>query len=106
MMLIREIMYCKPGKVKPLIEMFKKMDALSEKMGMPKMRIMTDFSTDRYWTLVAEMEVASLQEFEDMMSGSGKFKPEESAMKQMEEVSKGYHDFVDQGRREIYKIEN
>jgi hypothetical protein len=106
MMLIREIMYCKPGKVKALIEKFLAMNELAVKAGMPKMRVMTDFATDRYWTLVAEMETPSLQDFEDMMSGRGKYQADEATMKKFDEVMKGYHDLVDGGRREIYKLEN
>ena len=102
MLLIREVMYCKPGKVKNLVEMFKGMNKLSQKVGMPKMRVLTDFSAERYWTLVAEMEVKSLDEFEKMMSGMGQ---KESDMKEMETLMKGYHDLVDHGKREIYKIE-
>ena len=60
MLLIREIMYCKPGKVRPLVEKFLAMAKLSAKVGMPKMRVMTDVCADRYWTLVAEMEVADV----------------------------------------------
>ena len=56
MLLIREIMYCKPGKVRPMVEKFLAMSKLSAKVGMPKMRVMTDFCAERYWTLVAEME--------------------------------------------------
>ena len=102
MYLIREIMYCKPGKVRPMVEKFLAMSKLSEKVGMPPMRVMTDFSAERYWTIVAEMEVFDLQSFERMMSS-----PQGSAedMKQMEELMKGYHDLVDYGKREIYKIE-
>ena len=102
MFLIREIMYCKPGKVRPMVEKFKAMNKLSERVGMPRMRIMTDFCAEQYWTLVAEMEVASLGEFEQSMSN-----PQASAedMKQFEEIMKGYHDLVDRGKREIYKIE-
>jgi hypothetical protein len=102
MYLIREIMFCKPGKVKPLVEKFKAMNELSDKIGMPKMRIMTDFSADQYWMCVAEMEVPTLQALEDMMS-----KPQGSAEDQakMGELMKGYHDLVDRGRREIYKLE-
>ena len=106
MMLIRDIMYCKPGKVKPLVEKFLAMNALSEKMGMPKMKIMTDFSAERYWTVVSEMEVPNLQEFDDMMSGKGKYQPDAETTKKFEEAMKGYHDLVDKGRREIYKLEN
>jgi hypothetical protein len=102
-LLIREIMYCKPGKVRPLVEKFIAMSKLGEKAGMPKMKVMTDFSAERYWTIVAEMEVESLKAFEDMMSGQGM---NEQAMKEMEELMKGYHDLVNEGRREIYKLEN
>jgi hypothetical protein len=102
MLLIREVMYCKPGKVKPMVEKFIAMNKLGMKMGMPKMRVLTDFSAERYWTLVSEMEVKSLDEFEKMMSGMGQ---KESDMKEFEVLMKGYHDLVDHGRREIYKIE-
>jgi len=102
MLMVREIMYCKPGKVRPLVDKFVQMSKLSEKMGMGKMKIMTDLSAERYWTVVSEMEVKSLQEFENMMSGNGQ---NEQDMKEFEKVMQGYHDLVDKGRREIYKIE-
>src|SRR5687767_9562160 len=102
MYLIREVMYCKPGKVRPLVDKFIAMEKLGKKIGMPPMRIMTDFAAERYWTVVAEFETKDLAEFERMMSS-----PQGSAddMKQMEELMKGYHDLVDHGKREIYKIE-
>jgi len=102
MLLVREVFYCKPGKVRPLVEKFIAMNKLSMKAGMPKMRIMTDFTAERYWMLVAEMEVANMAEFEKMMSGAG---VSEADGKEMESLMKGYHDLVDHGRREIYKIE-
>jgi len=102
MLLIREIMFCKPGKVRPMVEMFVAMSKLSEKAGMPPFKVMTDFSAERYWMVVSELEVPSMQAFEDMMAGKGM---NEQAMKEMQAVSKGYHDLVDHGRREIYKIE-
>jgi hypothetical protein len=103
MLLIREVMYCKPGKVRPLVEKFLAMSKMSEKMGMGKMRVMTDVSAERYWMLVAEMEMPSLKAFEDMMSGQGQ---NEADAKKFEEIMKGYHELVDHGRREIYKIED
>jgi hypothetical protein len=102
MLLIREIMYCKPGKVKPMVEKFMAMNKLSGKGGMPKMRVMTDFCGERYWTIVAEMEVNSLEEFDQMNQGTGM---SEEVGKEMEKLMQGYHDLVDYGRREIYKIE-
>ena len=68
MFIIREIMYCKPGKVRPLVDKFKVISDLGVKMGMPKMRIMTDFCAERYWTIVSEIEVADLNAFEQMMA--------------------------------------
>jgi hypothetical protein len=103
MLLIREVMYCKPGKVRPLTDKFLAMSKLSEKMGMPRMKVMTDFCAERYWTVVAEMEVADLASFEKMMSGPPQGSADEQ--KQMEELMKGYHDLVDYGKREIYKLE-
>ena len=102
MLILREIMYCKPGKVRPLVEKFLAMSKLSEKMGMGKMRIMTDVSAERYWTVVSEMEIQSLKAFEDMMQGTGQT---EAQSKEFENIMKGYHELVDHGRREIYKLE-
>ena len=101
MLLIREVMYCKPGKVRPLVEKFQAMAKVMEK-GKTKMRILTDVSAEQYWTIVSEMEVPSLKAFEEMFQGQGQ---DESAMKEFENIMKGYHDLVDRGRREIFKIE-
>lgn len=97
MLLIRDLMYCKPGKVRPMVEKFLAMAKLSEKKGRGKMRIMTDLSAERYWTVVSEMEVPSLEAF--MAMGQS------DQMKEFDDIMKGYHDLVDYGRREIYKIE-
>ena len=104
MLLIREIMYCKPGKVRPMVEKFLAMSKLMQKMGMGTMRVLTDFSAERYWTIVSEMEVPSLKAFEEMMQGPGEGQNEKD-MKEFEKIMEGYHDLVDHGRREIYKIE-
>jgi hypothetical protein len=98
MLLIRDIMYCKPGKVRPMVEKYLKMAKLGEKKGMGKMRVLTDVSAERYWTVVSEFEVPSLEAFMAMGQNS-------EEMKEFEEIMKGYHDLVDHGRREIYTIE-
>jgi hypothetical protein len=100
MLLIRDIMYCKPGKVRPMVEKFVAMSKLGEKTGMPKMRIMTDLSAERYWTVVSEMEVESMEAFMAMMQDTN-----DANAKEMEAIMKGYHDLVDYGRREVYNIE-
>lgn len=102
MLVIREIMYCKPGKVRPMVEKFQAMNKISKREGQPTMRVMTDVSGERYWTIVAEMEVESLQAFEDMMAGKGM---SEKVGKEMETIMQGYHDLVEYGRREIYRVE-
>jgi hypothetical protein len=102
MYLVREVMYCKPGKVRPMVEKFVAMSKLGARVGMPPMRVLTDFCAEQYWTVVAEMEVPSLQAFEQMMSNP-QGSPED--LKQMEELMKGYHDLVERGKREIYKVE-
>jgi hypothetical protein len=102
MFIVRDIMYCKPGKVRAMTDKFLAMSRMNEKMKMPKMRIMTDFCAEQYWTVVSEMEVADLGEFEKMMSD---MQGSEEDKKQFEEIMKGYHDLVDHGKREIYKIE-
>ena len=102
MLLVREIMYCKPGKVRPVVEKFLAMAKLSAKVGMPKMRVMTDFCAERYWTIVSEFEVPSMQAFEVMMRGEG-ITPEMN--KEFEKLMEGYHDLVVSGRREVFKIE-
>jgi hypothetical protein len=98
MLLIREVMYCKPGKVRPMVEKFLAMSKLGEQKGWGKMRILTDVSAERYWTIVSEMEVPSLEAFMSMGQN-----PDE--MKEFDQIMKGYHDLVDYGRREIYTIE-
>jgi hypothetical protein len=97
MYLVRETMRCKPGKVRPLVEKFKKMADLSVKLGYPRPRLLTDVSGGRYWTVISEFEVPSLDEFLGSMNDP---KWEEAGT-----IMEGYHDLVDHGGREIFKIE-
>ena len=102
MLLIREVFHCKPGKVRPLVEKFLSMSKLNEKMGFAKMKVMTDFSGANYWTLVSEWEVASMKDFEEMMQ----MQPDDPEItKEFEKIMTGYHDLIDHGHREIYKLE-
>ena len=98
MFLVRDIMYCKPGKARAMAAKFVALSEVTQKMGMGAMRVMTDVSAERYWTVVAESEVESIEAHA------------ETARKAMEdpklrEIMKDYHDLVDHGRREIYQIE-
>ena len=98
MLLIRDIIYCKPGQVRPIVDKFKAMNAIRQKTGMGHMRIMTDLCAERYWTVATEWEVKDLPDFQKMMADSMK-------NKELEQVMHGYHDHVVTGRREIYTIE-
>jgi hypothetical protein len=98
-LLVRDIMYCKPGEVRPMVEKFVKVAQLSERKGWGKMRVLTDVSAERFWTIVVETETPSLEAFLAMGEGDA------DDMKEFEEIMKGYHDLVDYGRREIYTIE-
>jgi hypothetical protein len=102
MLLIREIMYCKPGKVKPMVEKFLAMSRINERAGFGRTRVMTDFAGERYWTIVSEFEVESMSAFERMMQGEG-FTDEMN--QEFEKIMKGYHDLIEYGRREVFKIE-
>ena len=102
MFLVRDVMYCKPGKVRAMTEKFLAMNKIGERSGMPKMRVMTDLCAEQYWTVVAEMEVPDLMEWQKMMSSPP---GSEADMKEFEKIMKDYHDLVDTGRREIYEIE-
>ena len=98
MYLIRDIMYCKPGQVRAMVDKFKQLSKLSKKMGLGTMRIMTDVSAEQYWTVVSEMETKSLEEYSETSRKSMSDKNFQKAMK-------GYHDLIQSGRREIYMIE-
>jgi hypothetical protein len=99
MYLIREVMHCKPGKVTPLVKKFKGLAKVMRKMGYDSpFRILTDVSGERYWTMVAEQEVESLEEYAKMSRKT-------MSDKRLQKAMKNYHDLVDSGHREIYKIE-
>jgi hypothetical protein len=81
-----------------MVQKFLALSKLGKQMGMGPMRVMTDVSAERYWTVVSEMEVESLEKHTEMTRKAMENKDFQDAMK-------GYHDLVDHGRREIYTIE-
>jgi hypothetical protein len=94
MLLIREVFHCRPGKVRPLVEKFQAMNRIMANAGQANMRLMTDYTGERYWTLVAEFETPNLAEFEKMMQGGGM---SEADTKEMELLLVVYNDMVDWG---------
>ncbi len=98
MYVIREVLNCKPGKVRQVLEGFRVISAALQEMGRPPMRLMTDVSGEPFWTLVMEMEVERIEE---------SFEVEQAVMKK-ESVQKGmsgFHEAIIGGRREIYRLE-
>ena len=67
MYLIRDILHCKPRKVHPMVDKFKALAKAINKFGFKnQFRIFTDVSGARYWTVVAEMEIESLDVYTAM----------------------------------------
>jgi len=98
MFLVRDIMYCKPGQVRPMVQRFLALDKLGRQVGLGPMRVMTDVCAERYWTVVSEMEIESIETFTELSRKS-------MEMKEFQEAMKGYHDLIVEGRREIYQLE-
>jgi hypothetical protein len=98
MFLVRDIMYCKPGQARPMVKKFLALSKLIKTLGFGGMRVMTDVSAERYWTVVAEVEVESLEKYAEVSRKS-------MENKEFQEAMKDYHDLIDHGRREIYAIE-
>jgi hypothetical protein len=98
MYLIRDIMYCKPGNARAMVDKFKALSRLMEKKGFSPFRILTDVSAERYWTVVSEVETEDLGDYTKMARSS-------MSDKQFQKIMKDYHSLITGGRREIYTIE-
>ena len=98
MYVIRDIVQCKPGKVRDMVTKFKSFNNLAPKIGIKPFRLFTDVSGEPFWTVVAETEVDSVDEFFAMMGKA-------MANDEVGRIMAGYHDLVQAGRREIYKAE-
>jgi hypothetical protein len=97
MYVIREVVSCKPGKVGQMVEKFKAISAVMRDMGAQPFRLLTDVTGEPFWTLVAEAEVEAIDDFFAMEQ---KLMAHEGLRKAMS----GYHDLVESGRREIYRV--
>ena len=93
MVIVREVLHCRPGKAGELVKKFKQLNVAVKAAGFRPFRLMTDISGERFWTVIAETEADSL----DAMREMGR----EDAQAAMG----GYHDLVVDGRREIFNIE-
>jgi len=99
MYVIREVLHCKPGKVRQMVEKFRAISNVLKEIGQEPLRLLTDVTGEPFWTIVAEAEVERIDDFftlEQTLMGN------ETLRKTMAD----YHDLVESGRREIYRIEN
>ncbi|HTG90369.1 MAG TPA: hypothetical protein VL914_09235 [Vicinamibacterales bacterium] len=99
MYMIREILNCKPGKVRQMVEKFRSISAVLKEMGQEPLRVLTDVTGEPYWTVVSEIRVEKIDDFFAMEQ---KLMTNETLRKTMAD----YHELVDRGRREIYRIES
>lgn len=99
MYVIREILNCKPGKVRPMVDKFRALSKAVEEMGHEPLRLLTDVGGEPFWTVIAEAKVERVDDFfaleQELMSNGS-----------LQEAMAGYHDLVASGRREIYRIES
>lgn len=99
MYVIREVLHCKPGKVGPMVEKFRALSDAVEERGQPPLRLLTDVGGEQFWTLVVEVKVERVDDFftleEELFSDEA-----------VREAMAGYHDLVERGRRQIYRIES
>jgi hypothetical protein len=99
MYVIREILHCKPGKVRQMVKNFKAISDALKDMGHEPLRLLTDVTGEPFWTLVAEAQVETIDEF---FAVEQKLMANEALRKAMGE----YHDLIENGRREIYRVES
>ena len=99
MYVIREVLNCKPGRVRQMVEKFRQISMTLEEMGHEPMRLLTDVTGEPYWTIIAEAKVEKIDDF---------FAMERALMtnETLQKTMADYHDLVASGRREIYRIES
>jgi hypothetical protein len=98
MYVIREVLHCKPGRVRDMVEKFKALSRAVAGTGHEPLRLLTDVTGGPFWTIVAEAQVEHVDDF---------FAIERALMADpgVRQVMADYHDLVETGRREVYRVE-
>jgi hypothetical protein len=99
MYVIREVLNCKPGKVRQMVDKLRHISAVLVETGNEPLRLLTDVTGEPFWTVVAEAKVETVDDF---FAVEQKLTANESLRKTMAD----YHELVDSGRREIFRIES
>jgi hypothetical protein len=63
MYVMREVLHCRPGKVRPMVEKFRAVSAAFERKGQEPLRLLTDVSGELFWTLIVEAQAERIEEF-------------------------------------------
>src|SRR3954468_9402175 len=87
MFLVRDVMFCKPGQARAMVKKFQALSKLMQPMGVGPLKVMTDISSERYWMVVSEIEVDSLERYAEMTQQS-------MSQKEFQDAMSGYHDIV------------
>lgn len=99
MYVVREVLNCKPGQVRPMVEKFRAISKTMREMGHEPFRMLTDATGGPFWTLIAETTVETIDSFFAM-------EKQLMANEALGKTMAGYHDLVLSGRREIYRVES
>jgi hypothetical protein len=81
-----------------MAEKFTAISHALQEMGHEPMRLLTDVTGEPFWTIVAE---AKVEKIDDFFAVEQKLTANESVAKAMAD----YHDLVESGRREIFRVE-
>jgi hypothetical protein len=98
MLVIREVFNAKPGQASKLAKLFKRAFGADQNT-----RIMTDM-VGNYNTVIVEMQVKNLAEFEKQMEEMKSGKPDPKIDPDVEQELSKYTEMYLSGRREIYQI--
>src|SRR5690606_35709963 len=97
MYVIREVVHCKPGKVRPMVEKFRALSDALEEQGNEPLRLLTDVSGEPFWTVIVE---AKAERIDDFFAVERKLMENEA----LREIMADYHELVERGRREVLRV--
>jgi hypothetical protein len=97
MLLVRDVFRCKPGHAGEVARRLQQtIDSTESQDGFRSSRVLVDY-VSRYWTVVMEAEVDSLEQFEHHMAHY-------AARPEFRAAMEGYTELVLEGYREIFRI--
>ena len=63
MYVVREVLHCRPGKVRQMAEKFRTISRVLTELGHEPLRLLTDVSGEPFWTIIAEAKVSKVDDF-------------------------------------------